>query len=129
MKIAFVVFDNEVLALFPHWQYGQGKDMCMSYAHVGQHGGASLDLLKECKPARYKEFSALLKELASIYTDEPLEDYYSGKEFSNLVCKVYLLNGTKPTLRDTITKDQDLNIGLMGRYWDIGRYEWDMHED
>lgn len=44
----------------------------LCYAHIGQHGTASLDYYWETKPANPEEYAELLAELRGIYTDAPL---------------------------------------------------------
>lgn len=38
----------------------------MSYMHIGQHGEASIDFFRECKPATPEQYADLMWELDSI---------------------------------------------------------------
>jgi hypothetical protein len=62
----FRVFEGEVIALFPTIiadEYGH----CMSYQHVGQHGGANyLHVTENSRPAKPEEYEDLLRELVDI---------------------------------------------------------------
>ena len=61
--------DGDVIALFPKLFEGQdnhGKQFILSYMHIGQHGGASDDLIDELSPATADEYSDLKAELTSI---------------------------------------------------------------
>lgn len=77
-KVAFRVSPDtarEVLAIFPGLSEGPG--LCLSYARIGQHGAASLDLLKEwpkCEERDESAREALEKELTLIgYNLTPYE--------------------------------------------------------
>jgi hypothetical protein len=57
--------DGDVIALFPGIEH-TGRS-CMSYQHVGQHGGADYQgVVSRTKPARPAEYADLLSELQSI---------------------------------------------------------------
>ena len=57
--------DGEIIALFPEIDNGYGQ--CMSYLHVGQHGGAYYDLVVySTTPATPEEYTDLKTELESI---------------------------------------------------------------
>jgi hypothetical protein len=61
--------DGDVIALFPKLLTGQdnqGNQFIMSYMHIGQHGGASDDLIDDLSPATADEYSNLKAELTSI---------------------------------------------------------------
>ena len=61
--------DGDVIALFPKLLTGQdnqGNQFIMSYMHIGQHGGASDDLIDDLSPATSDEYSDLKAELTSI---------------------------------------------------------------
>ena len=62
-------FGSEVIALFPDIDAGRG--LCMSYMHIGQHGGASRSLTRDTKPAHMGEpdTAALVRELTSLGYD------------------------------------------------------------
>jgi hypothetical protein len=67
--VCFRKFENgDVIALFPdQWE---GTCQCMSYMHVGQHGGADRQLLIELDRCEPDEYKALLAEIDYIYRDE-----------------------------------------------------------
>ena len=44
----------------------------MSYMHFGQHGEASIDFFRECKPATIEQYGDLMWELDSIGYDVAL---------------------------------------------------------
>ena len=61
--------DGDVIALFPKLFTGQDNDnnqFILSYMHIGQHGGASDDLIDDLSPATADEYSDLKAELTSI---------------------------------------------------------------
>jgi len=62
-KVKFVIFKDEVVALFPEEKGINGY--IMSYQHVGQHGDADKSLLK-CKKATPEQYKDLKKELEEI---------------------------------------------------------------
>jgi hypothetical protein len=63
--------DGEVIALFPEEPNSiHESNTCMSYQHVGQHGGASIALCHELAPAKPEEYEALHNELIAVgYTE------------------------------------------------------------
>ena len=67
-KVIFKKFKNgEVIALFPEEPNSiHESNTCMSYQHVGQHGGASITLCHELSPAKPEEYEALHKELIAV---------------------------------------------------------------
>ena len=91
-KVIFRKFkDGEVIALFPQEPATRNGWECMSYMHVGQHGGADPMIVHETKPAKWDEFVELLEELQSIgYNDLKIckkftpEDYKVRKERARL---------------------------------------------
>ena len=63
IKVAFRKYpDGDVLALFPEVKADENGNI-MSYQTVGQHGGASPDLLTELPQASEKEAQKLIGEL------------------------------------------------------------------
>ena len=65
VKVKFRKFeDGEVIALFPEEKWNE--DTIASYLHVGQHGGASPELVNDLKPATKKEYAELKAELESL---------------------------------------------------------------
>lgn len=66
IKVKFVKFQGEVIALFPDDRYvSDGVEMIRSYSHEGQHSLAASSLMRFKKVPR-KDFASLLKELNSI---------------------------------------------------------------
>lgn len=64
-----------VTAFFPTEPSSYDGSTMTCYAHVGQHGGASLDFFwlgKKCKP---EEYADLLKELRGIYGEGDEQNY------------------------------------------------------
>jgi hypothetical protein len=64
--------DGAVIALFPKLFEGQdihGRPFISSYMHIGQHSGASDDLISDLSPATVDEYSNLKAELTSIGYD------------------------------------------------------------
>ena len=56
---------GDVIALFP--ELDEGRGMCASYMHVGQHSAASYDgLLCMTQPAQPQEYEELKAELEKI---------------------------------------------------------------
>lgn len=56
--------DREVIALFP--DIDEGRGLCSSYMHVGQHGSASYTgVIETTRPATPDEYRALKRELES----------------------------------------------------------------
>ena len=65
MKVAFREFsDGDVIALFPDEQWNDTT--ITSYMHIGQHGGASPELLEELNPAKKADIAELKAELETI---------------------------------------------------------------
>lgn len=61
--------ERYLTALLPYGLTSRGTLQC--YAHVGQHGEASLDWYHTTKRATPEEYADLLTELRSIYEAEP----------------------------------------------------------
>ena len=56
--------DGEIIALFPDEPYDRLGVYCMSYMHVGQHGGADYDgVVRDTSPASHEEYAELEAEL------------------------------------------------------------------
>ena len=67
-KVIFKVFkDGEVIALFPDDKWNASN--ITSYMRIGQHGGASPDLLTELKDATPQQYKELKQELIGIGYD------------------------------------------------------------
>lgn len=62
-------FKGDVTAVFPTVPSDNQAWTCMSYAHVGQHGGCSWDWYRTTRPATPEEYADLLRELEGIYED------------------------------------------------------------
>jgi hypothetical protein len=58
--------EGDVIALFPKLRFDWEGSQITSYMHMGQHGGASPDLIKELDKAKPKEYNDLKRELESI---------------------------------------------------------------
>ena len=54
-----------VIAIFPELPSDSGGAFCMSYEHIGQHGGCMYPLPRT-KPAKPSEYKDLAKELRRI---------------------------------------------------------------
>lgn len=66
-KVIFRIWpDGDVIALFPQIAATIDGYMCDSYMHVGQHGAASPEIIRNTRPAKKKEYKELLKELEQI---------------------------------------------------------------
>ena len=74
VKVIFRIFldSKECIALFPETPASYDPALCQSYAHFGQHSGASVTLLSgpETRRAFPTEYKALQAELEAIgYTN------------------------------------------------------------
>lgn len=58
--------DGEIIAFFPYEFWNVMKGEITSYMHIGQHGGASPELINELDTCSPKEYKDLLNELKSI---------------------------------------------------------------
>jgi len=59
----------QVTAIFPEMSEGPGRFTC--YAHIGQHGTASREWIREStRPATPSEYANLHAELSQIYTGD-----------------------------------------------------------
>lgn len=64
---------GEVTAIFPTLPWNNAGDLT-AYAHIGQHGAASLAwYYADTRPARPDEFAPLLRELQQIYAPTRLD--------------------------------------------------------
>ena len=62
---------GDVIALFPTLVGDMSPYTCMSYEHVGQHGGADpQEVVWATKPAKPAEYADLMAELKSIGYDD-----------------------------------------------------------
>lgn len=65
--VIFRKFHNgEVIALFPNQPGTNDPHTCLSYAHVGQHGTASVSIVADTLPASHEEYQPLMRELVAI---------------------------------------------------------------
>lgn len=62
-RVKFIIFNNEIIALFPDL-IESGHRRIESYAHIGQHGSASRNLM-HCKAATKDQYQSLQHELES----------------------------------------------------------------
>ena len=67
-KTIFRIYrDGDVIALFPQISASVSGELCGSYMHIGQHGGATPQLvINRTRLAKPKEYAPLLKELRKI---------------------------------------------------------------
>lgn len=63
-------FKGQVTAVFPTFEWDNKGNMTC-YAHVGQHGGCSLDWYRSTRRALPSEYDALLRELRGLYEVQP----------------------------------------------------------
>lgn len=76
-KVIFRKFpEGDVIAYFPEVPFDGAAKFCMSYQHVGQHGGASPSL-SITKPASPDEYAGLQRELESIGYDLEIRTRWS----------------------------------------------------
>lgn len=63
-KVAYVLIEGDVVALFPELDWDQQGNIT-SYMHIGQHGGASPELLQNPKatPEQYADLHEELTEM------------------------------------------------------------------
>ena len=82
-KTVFRIYpDGEVIALFPQISASVTGDLCESYMHVGQHGGASPVLVVEqTRLAKPKEYRKLLKEIKQLGYKPKLGKRCTYKDF------------------------------------------------
>jgi len=65
VRVVFRMWRGQVIALFPDVDEGFGD--CLSYQHIGQHGGADYNgIIAESKPALPSEFADLAEELTNM---------------------------------------------------------------
>lgn len=62
-EIKFLINDD-VYAFFP--KIKEGKGYFLSYEHIGQHSGCSIEFVNESKEAKYSDYVDLLKELINL---------------------------------------------------------------
>ncbi len=64
-KVIFRYIGREVVALFPD-EKNERNGLIMSYMHIGQHGEASTEWIKDGRKVSEKKYADLYKELESI---------------------------------------------------------------
>ena len=58
----------EILAVFPYEAHDRSGQLVTCYAHVGQHGGATMEHVHSAtRPAKPDEYADLYRELQGIY--------------------------------------------------------------
>lgn len=57
---------REVCALFPSLAGTYDPCTCQAYAHVGQHSSASVDYMRDTRPAKPAEYRDLAQELRGL---------------------------------------------------------------
>jgi len=65
MKVVFRKLEGDIIALFPNDIF-DSKGNITSYMHIGQHGGASPELINKLPKAMPSEYKELAKELKAI---------------------------------------------------------------
>ena len=74
-NVWFKILGGECIALFPDEKW-DNHGMIASYMHIGQHGGASPELLIDLREAELDEYCDLKKELLCIgYNIESINDW------------------------------------------------------
>ena len=64
VKVIFRMWGSSVIALFPEIDADRNPHHCLSYEHVGQHGGADYTgIIAKSRPAKPKEYADLRREL------------------------------------------------------------------
>lgn len=73
--------DNAVIALFP--EVAWSPESCASYMQIGQHGGASWDIVIDTLPVTPEEYQPLLTELKSLGYDLEIKERITRKMLEN----------------------------------------------
>jgi len=97
MKVTFYTDpEGSIFAYFPN-EICDSQNNRQSYAHIGQHSACSPEYVKECKPAKHKDYKDLLSELENIG--------YSNLQITNPKEKIYSpLNMCKKAYREARTQ-------------------------
>jgi len=66
--VIFRIINKELLAIFPTLPANRGN--MVVYAHIGQHGEASIEYIQSGRPALPEEYDDLLQELVSMGYDD-----------------------------------------------------------
>lgn len=69
LPVIFKTSQGEVTAYFPSLPGTYDPFTCACYAHIGQHGAASVAYASLQRPAKPAEYEPLLRELRQIYDD------------------------------------------------------------
>lgn len=65
--VIFRMWHGDVIALFPAIAADVHGINCLSYQHIGQHGGADYDtIVRDSRPATQREYRELKRELTRI---------------------------------------------------------------
>lgn len=66
-KVIFRMWRGGVIALFPREPGDSNPATCLSYEHIGQHGGADcVGIIRDSRPATHDEWRELYAELRRI---------------------------------------------------------------
>lgn len=61
---------GEVVAVFPEIPSSPRYSECMCYAHIGQHGGCTIEWYSKTRAAKHNEYADLLRELQRVGYDD-----------------------------------------------------------
>jgi len=88
-KVIFRVYrDGQVIALFPEIAVVFYEDYCLSYMHIGQHGGADYrQVVQITKSATLEQYASLFEELESIG--------YNLKAYNRQTYEMYQIRANK----------------------------------
>lgn len=101
MKKLPVIFrkfnDGDVIAFFPTEVDSFSQFECLSYAKIGQHSTARVELITSLKKCTVEEYTPLLNEIEGIYDDCELEivDRSHRKYFTIRLAECKRLMGMK----------------------------------
>lgn len=84
-EVIFRKFKGEIIALFPYIPEKYGE--CLSYMHVGQHGTASLSIIRDSKPTNEPDFKDLFNELTGIGYNLKVIKRMSWKRYNTIYRK------------------------------------------
>ena len=69
-RVHFRIFpEGLVIALFPDEEFNYARKEIQSYMQIGQHCGASKELITDLQPATPEQYASLLNELTRIGYD------------------------------------------------------------
>lgn len=69
VRVVYRKIAGEVLAIFPG-EREPGENWVMTYARIGQHGGATMGYCRNGRLATELEYNSLHRELVAIYAPE-----------------------------------------------------------